>query len=44
MLVSRQLIVLLCSTSAGGAAVEALRYKPEGHGIDFRDLQNFSLT
>jgi hypothetical protein len=28
-----------------GAVVEALRYKPEGHGIDFRWCHwNFSLT
>jgi hypothetical protein len=28
----------------GGAVVEALRYKPEGRGIDSRWCQNFSLT
>jgi hypothetical protein len=29
----------------GGAVVEALRYKPEGHGIDSRWCHwNFSLT
>jgi hypothetical protein len=29
----------------GGAVVEALRYKPEGRGIDYRWCQwNFSLT
>jgi hypothetical protein len=29
----------------GGAVVEALRYKPEGRGIDSRwCLRNFSLT
>jgi hypothetical protein len=28
----------------GGAVVEALRYKPEGRGIDFRWCLNFSLT
>jgi hypothetical protein len=28
----------------GGAVVEALRYTPEGRGIDSRWCQNFSLT
>jgi hypothetical protein len=28
----------------GGAVVKALRYKPEGRGIDSRWCQNFSLT
>jgi hypothetical protein len=28
----------------GGTVVEALRYKPEGRGIDSRWGQNFSLT
>jgi hypothetical protein len=27
-----------------GAVVEALRYKPEGCGIDFRWCRNFLLT
>jgi hypothetical protein len=30
--------------AAGGAVDEALRYKPEGRGIDSRWCQNFSLT
>jgi hypothetical protein len=31
--------------TCGGAVVEALRYKPEGRGIDFRWRHwNFSLT
>jgi hypothetical protein len=33
------------SGARGGAVVEALRYKPEGRGIDSRLFQwNFSLT
>jgi hypothetical protein len=28
----------------GGAVVKALRYKPEGRGIDSQWRQNFSLT
>jgi hypothetical protein len=30
--------------AAGGAVVEALRYKPEGREIDSQLCQNFSLT
>jgi hypothetical protein len=39
--------ILLCyrGHAAGGAVVEALRYKPEGHGFDLRKCYwNFSLT
>jgi hypothetical protein len=32
-----------CSLTFGGT-VKALRYKPEGRGIDSRWCQNFSLT
>jgi hypothetical protein len=34
----------VCLRAHGGAVVEALRYKPEGRGIDSRWCQNFSLT
>jgi hypothetical protein len=38
-------IQLYVGHAAGGAVVEALRYKPEGRGIDSRWLHwNFSLT
>jgi hypothetical protein len=34
-----------CTYNSGGAVVEALRYKPEGRGIDSRWCHwNFSLT
>jgi hypothetical protein len=37
--------VFFVSGARGGAVVEALRYKPEGHGIDSRLCHwNFSLT
>jgi hypothetical protein len=35
----------ICSVDFGGAVIEALRYKPEGRGIDSRLCHwNFSLT
>jgi hypothetical protein len=38
-------IVLKTGGARGGAVVEALRYKPEGRGIDSRLCHwNFSLT
>jgi hypothetical protein len=38
-------MVLWCSGARGGAVVEALRYKPEGRGIDFEGCHwTFSLT
>jgi hypothetical protein len=37
--------VTICNEARSGALFEALRYKPEGRGIDFRWCQwNFSLT
>jgi hypothetical protein len=37
--------LLIFQSARGGAVVEALRYKPEGHGIDSRWCHwNFSLT
>jgi hypothetical protein len=36
--------VVYKSRARGGAVVEALRYKPEGRGIDSGWCQNFSLT
>jgi hypothetical protein len=35
---------LILAGARGGAVVKALRYKPEGRGIDSRWCQNFSST
>jgi hypothetical protein len=38
-------MLLIEEGARGGAVVEALRYKPEGRGIDFRWCHwNFSLA
>jgi hypothetical protein len=38
-------VFVIMMGARGGAVVEALRYKPEGRGIDFRWCHwNFSLT
>jgi hypothetical protein len=48
LLEKKHWLYVLCPTlslgARGGAVVEALRYKPEGHEIDSRWCQNFSLT
>jgi hypothetical protein len=39
------LLLIITVGARGDAVVEALRYKPEGHGIDYRSCHwNFSLT
>jgi hypothetical protein len=45
MMESKSRIVVAKGHAAGGAVVEALRYKPDGRGIDSRWCHsNFSLT